>query len=190
MLAIALPCTVFISSLLIVGGLFHAKLRMPSLFALFLSILSIPFGPVWEELAWRGFALRMLQVRYSRLASALILGVYWAAWHVPLWMLTMNGLTFALLLIIFGNLACWSVIFSFLYNRSEDSLPVVILLHATLQLIQNLAFSSVSVGAIYMIPTAAVLSLSLSIVIARRFPKQKLCDDSYDRRISTRPFFS
>ena len=37
-----------------------------------------------EELAWRGFATPGLQARYSALTSSLILGVIWAAFHLPL----------------------------------------------------------------------------------------------------------
>src|SRR4051794_34868024 len=36
-----------------------------------------------EEAAWRGFALPRLMTRLSPLAAAGVLGVLWAGWHIP-----------------------------------------------------------------------------------------------------------
>ena len=38
-------------------------------------LVALPFGPLGEELGWRGFALPRLQARFSPLVSSLILGV-------------------------------------------------------------------------------------------------------------------
>jgi uncharacterized protein len=167
-LSVALPSSVFLVSACIVLVFFPARFSRPSLGVLAMSLVSVPFGPLWEEIAWRAFALRELQGRYSRLVSALILGVYWAAWHIPLWMLTLNYLTMTLLLILCCNLVSWSVIFSFLYNRSRQSLPVVILLHATYLAVQNEVFAAVSYRNILLIPISAALSVCLAAILARR----------------------
>lgn len=42
------------------------------------------FGPLPEEIGWRGYALDRLQGRRSSLEASLILGVIWACWHLPL----------------------------------------------------------------------------------------------------------
>lgn len=141
--------------------------------ALINSLVALPFGPVWEEIAWRAFALRKLQGRYSRLASALIIGVYWAVWHVPLWLVTLKYLTITLLLIICVNLIAWSVIFAFLYDRTGQSLSVTILLHATLLTVQNLVAGAISYGTIrIIIPTTAALSVCLAVIVANAWTAQ------------------
>jgi membrane protease YdiL (CAAX protease family) len=48
-------------------------------FALFILI----FGPIPEELGWRGYGLDSLQARWNAFTSSLILGAAWALWHLP-----------------------------------------------------------------------------------------------------------
>ncbi len=57
---------------------FHELSRLPIIF------LTMILGGGLEELGWRGVAQPMLERRLSRLASATIVGVAWALWHVPL----------------------------------------------------------------------------------------------------------
>lgn len=49
------------------------------------------FIGVGEETGWRGFALPELQKRFSPLTASLIIGVIWAAWHIPLMGIEFRG---------------------------------------------------------------------------------------------------
>jgi membrane protease YdiL (CAAX protease family) len=49
-------------------------------FAMFLLV----FGPLPEEMAWRGYALDGLQAKWNAFMASLILGVAWTIWHLPL----------------------------------------------------------------------------------------------------------
>jgi uncharacterized protein len=167
-LSMALPSLVFVLSACAVLMLFPGKHGGLSALALVNALLSSP-GAVSEEIAWRAFALRRLQHRYSRLASALIIGVYWAVWHIPMWLLTVRLLTAAQLVIICVNLICWSVIFAFLYERSGQSLPVTILLHLTYSAVSNQATSVVEFRTVTMIRIAAAFSVGLAIIVANQW---------------------
>jgi membrane protease YdiL (CAAX protease family) len=57
---------------------FHDVWRVPVIFS------TMILGGGLEELGWRGVAQPMLERRTSRLASAAIVGIAWALWHVPL----------------------------------------------------------------------------------------------------------
>ncbi len=52
-----------------------------------LAVVTFFFGPLPEEIGWRGFALDRLQTRHSGLAASLILAAVWALWHVPLFLI-------------------------------------------------------------------------------------------------------
>ncbi|NOX38244.1 MAG: methyltransferase domain-containing protein [Calditrichaeota bacterium] len=104
--------------------------RIP-VFMLFVLI----FGPVPEELGWRGYALDGLQARYNALVSSLIVGTIWALWHIPLFFMkgtfqhdqlrlgTLNFWTF-----VFGTIIT-SILFTWIYNNTNRSTLSAILFH-------------------------------------------------------------
>ncbi len=59
-----------------------ATLSQPALLLAFL-IGELVAGPLGEELGWRGYALDRLLARWTPLRAALGLGVVWALWHLP-----------------------------------------------------------------------------------------------------------
>lgn len=59
--------------------------RLPGLLPLFLILtLQTGFG---EELGWRGFAQRRLQATLTPLRAALLVGIIWSLWHLPLFLI-------------------------------------------------------------------------------------------------------
>mgnify|MGYP002640011637 CR=1 FL=1 len=55
-------------------------------FALPIAFLFIFFlgGPLQEEFGWRGYAFEHLRNKYSSLTAAIIAGLMWGLWHLPL----------------------------------------------------------------------------------------------------------
>jgi len=87
-----------------------------------------------EEIGWRGYALPTLQTDLSGLNSALIIGVVWAIWHLPLFLIA--GLPQASL--PFAPFLVWivsqSIIFAWVYNSTEGSLLFAIVFHTAINL--------------------------------------------------------
>ncbi|MCK5152289.1 MAG: CPBP family intramembrane metalloprotease, partial [Candidatus Thorarchaeota archaeon] len=78
-----------------------------------------------EEAGWRGFALPKLQERYSALTSSLILGVIWACWHLPLYLIE-TRMPFYIYLPLVTVL---TILFTWLYNNTKGSLIIAVLAH-------------------------------------------------------------
>lgn len=131
--AFAIPWAIFLPALLAALLIFpKAEYFLPTALKLLERFLiMLPVAGFWEELAWRAFALRKLESRFSWLVSSLILGLYWGVWHIPLWLAEFHVIPLFFFVPLIANVVTLSVIFSYLYHRSGFSLPVVILLHTT-----------------------------------------------------------
>jgi membrane protease YdiL (CAAX protease family) len=79
-------------------------------------------GPMAEEPSWRGFAVPRLQQRHSPLASAAILGVIVALWHLPLLGDTGPAGIIATFVITF--------VYVWLFNRTGGSVLLVLVFHS------------------------------------------------------------
>jgi membrane protease YdiL (CAAX protease family) len=96
--------------------------------------LRLFFGGANEEPGWRGFALPLLQERHSSLVASVILSAIWSLWHLPL---HLNGVYSSgwLGLAQVGARVIMSIPFTLLmtwvYNRTQGNLPLVMLLHAS-----------------------------------------------------------
>ena len=92
------------------------------------------FGPLPEEMGWRGFALDRLQARMTALSASLLLGSVWALWHVPLFFVPGSfqaGLEL-------GSTRSWiflfsmvplSVLMTWVYNNTNRSTLSAVLIH-------------------------------------------------------------
>ena len=112
----------------LLGNSFNANLFVAQLGS-FLPLLIL--GPLSEEIGWRGYALERLQTRWNALTSSLIVGLVWALWHLPLFMMVGTsqyelGLPFISFL---AGIMANSVLYTWLYNNTKQSIWSAILLH-------------------------------------------------------------
>jgi membrane protease YdiL (CAAX protease family) len=90
---------------------------------------SLLLGPIGEEFGWRGLFLPLLQRRFSPFWSSIILGVIWAIWHAPAFLMSgtvQSGWDFGP---FFIGLIAIAVILTPLFNASRGSLLIAILYH-------------------------------------------------------------
>jgi membrane protease YdiL (CAAX protease family) len=90
-----------------------------------------------EELGWRGFLLPHLLKRYSPLVSSLLVGLIWGGlWHgyADYFGLGDKGLAFWPLVLLLGPclLTAWSLVLTRVYEHTQASLLLSILMHASI----------------------------------------------------------
>ncbi len=95
------------------------------------------FGPLPEEPGWRGYGLDALQQRFNALTATMILGVIWAAWHLPLFFIEgtwqsklgfgLNGFWWFALSIV-----AQTVLLTFIYNGTHRSTLAAVLFHLSI----------------------------------------------------------
>src|SRR5829696_1952704 len=96
-----------------------------SLIPTFFILLLIPgLGGAWEEPGFRGYALPRLQIGRSALIASLTLGVLWALWHLPLFITGTDHWNESVQII------AWTVVFAWLYNNTQGSVLLAMLMHA------------------------------------------------------------
>jgi len=92
-------------------------------------LYNICYSALSEEPGWRGFALPRLQAKFNPLVSSLILGVLWAVWHAPGRFGGIEAKSLSDTLVEWVLILWVTVIFTWLFNRTQGSILVTALLH-------------------------------------------------------------
>jgi membrane protease YdiL (CAAX protease family) len=92
-------------------------------------VQSLLLGPMGEEFGWRGLALPLLQRKFAPFWASLILGIIWATWHAPSFLLSGTPQSAWSFGPFFAGLLAVAVILTPLFNASRGSLLIAILYH-------------------------------------------------------------
>lgn len=148
MIAILLPFVIIALSHFIDYSITHRSLINLSILELdkeflasgfFYPIFLIFFGPIPEELGWRGVAFEELINRLSYYKAQIIVATLWALWHIPLFFIYGSyqnnlGIFTLAFWMFFINVILNSFITGWIYVKSNRSLLIVILFHYTINL--------------------------------------------------------
>ena len=108
-----------------------ALLRAPGELLAVMGFLFL-FGPLPEEIGWRGFLLDRLQLRYRALTASLLLGVAWFVWHGPLFLISgyYERAGGAPELLPFGaSIVLAAVLYTWIYNHTGRSVLAAVFFH-------------------------------------------------------------
>ncbi|MFV1979012.1 MAG: type II CAAX prenyl endopeptidase Rce1 family protein [Myxococcota bacterium] len=161
----ALIAIAYATDIALGGALPAVKVQFSSAFGI-LSLLAFVFlfGPVPEEIGWRGFALDRLQNRMTALHASLVLGSAWALWHVPLFLIPGTfqadiGLGSARSWVLLSSMLPLSILMTWIYNNTGRSTLSAMLVHFSGNLCGALLAKSTIVAAVEL------LLLSLAAVL-------------------------
>ncbi len=147
--AVALLSAPFVLMAVLLALSLTSSVYLPGIFAsenksalLLMGIMGGLMAGIFEELGWTGFAIPRLRLRYNILATGLIVGLLWGAWHIlsndiwayrttsgalsPALFMTLTGLS-----LLLGGLPAYRVLMVWVYDHTE-SLLVAMIMHASL----------------------------------------------------------
>ena len=136
--AIGIPAAVALASAAVVdllGGPVDFGTFSPHLLTLAFGIVLGTFiGGGQEEIGWRGFAQPELQQRYGGLLAAIVIGVLWGLWHLPLFIdptAPHSQWPLASQAVYFVGITGFSVLLAWVYNGSGGSILLVMVMHGS-----------------------------------------------------------
>ena len=173
LVALLLPAAVRFTAL----GLLYASGRISSDFSLRpwrellgIFLLMLVLVPL-EEIGWRGYALPRLQAIYGALRASLALGVLWGLWHLPLvwvggsYQESRSPLTYMLVFTV--TILPISVLFTWLYDRTQGSLLLASLFHAAINLTESALIIRDRDGRLLLLVACALNSVLAAIVVTK-----------------------
>ena len=154
-----------------------ARFQQQPLSFLPFAVFMLIFGPLPEEMGWRGYAQGQLRTRHSMLTASLIVGVVWTLWHLPLFFIDgsyQHGLGL-------GTLGFWlfmldkvpqSVVMGWVYDNTRQSTLSAVILHFMVNLVGELFALSPRASIIYVLLWILTALVALG-VWARRTPRRR-----------------
>ncbi|MBC7364098.1 MAG: CPBP family intramembrane metalloprotease [Candidatus Aminicenantes bacterium] len=119
----------------------QVRAHIPSI--LFFLFYNLFIGPFPEELGWRGYWLDKLCHHLSGLKASLLVGLVWAFWHLPLFL--MRGYILQaryshplLVVLFFIELFPKSIILTYLFFKNKRSTLAAILFHFMINFVNQL----------------------------------------------------
>ncbi|GAB3210638.1 CPBP family intramembrane glutamic endopeptidase [Marinactinospora thermotolerans] len=159
---LGVPAALIVCALPFSGG----DVRVPPLMVLAVYVpglvLQFVTTGIAEEPGWRDFALPRMQPYFGPLRGTVILGVIWGIWHLPLFLTEWGGFphgTWADPINFTFSCVFISVVMTWVFNRTGESLPIAILLHASVNNFMSIVmgFMFPSIGATHADGTNVIL---------------------------------
>lgn len=101
----------------------------------FMGGIVLGFGPLGEEMGWRGVLQPRMQERANRVVTAVVIGLIWTFWHLPAFRFGdfRNGLDLPLFIVLYPvSMILVAFIMGHLWRWSRGSIFIAILFHAVL----------------------------------------------------------
>jgi uncharacterized protein len=137
---IGVPLVMTLGTIIVPGALASLQFLGPGYVLTYLVtfvFVAVLGGPLFEEIGWRGFALPRMQPLQGPLVGSLILGLLWALWHlpefmVPTWAASSGGSSLLAIVkfCIFAIAA--TIILTWVFNNTKGSVLMAILVHASI----------------------------------------------------------
>jgi len=118
-----------------------------------------------EEIGWRGYALPRLAERFGLAGASVLLGVIWACWHLPQFYIREADTYRQSFIVFLLQVTAISVIMAWLYARTNGSLLLTMLFHASVNNSKDIVPSARPGGTgIFGLDASAVAWLTVAVL--------------------------
>lgn len=142
--ALGVPALIVVTGLALSGDDIH----MPPVTALVAYVPGLLIQMVTtglaEEPGWRDFALPRMQRKFGPLGATAVLGPLWGVWHLPLFLSEWGGwpdVTWMRVGEFVAFATVFSVVVTWVFNRTGQSLPLIIVLHVSVNNFMSIVYS-------------------------------------------------
>lgn len=126
-------------------------------------LLWFPLGALGEELGWRGYLHKRLNVGVAGLASSLIVGPLWALWHVGMYQNGVLYLAFFVLLMVSYTVVIYALVADVGFN-----VLVASLFHLMINVTNLLSYSVINDARFIMVSSLVWAAIALAMVLTRK----------------------
>jgi membrane protease YdiL (CAAX protease family) len=146
---LGVPAALVVTSLALNGGEIHLPSSMVFVALVPGLVLQLVTTGLAEEPGWRDFALPHLQPRFGPLRGTLILGPLWGLWHLPLFFSEWGrwpDVTVWTIVEFVATTTLFSILMTWVFNRSGQSLPIAMLVHTSVNNTMSIAWAELFPG--------------------------------------------
>ncbi|GIJ47244.1 CAAX amino protease [Virgisporangium aliadipatigenens] len=144
---VTVPAVILVAPLALPKTWGHLSMPSIMILAAYLPLLIMQFltTATAEEPGWRDFALPRLQDRFGPVLGTVVLGLLWGAWHLPLFLTEWGGpnVTWTLPVVFILGCVPLSLVMTWVFNRTGQSVPLIMLLHAGINTTYSLVWPEV-----------------------------------------------
>ena len=103
------------------------------------TIFFLALATLGEEVGWRGLALPELQRTRTPMAATVILGTFWAAWHIPFWLLMDTYTSFGVpyLILNFLFVLPGTAYITWFFNHGGSSVLLAVAFHLSFNVVNT-----------------------------------------------------
>lgn len=146
---LGVPAALVVTGLALNGGDIHLPSSMVFVALVPGLVLQMVTTGLAEEPGWRDFALPHLQPKFGPLRGTLILGPLWGLWHLPLFFSEWGhwpDVTVWTLVEFVATTTLFSILMTWVFNRSGESLPIAMLVHTSVNNVMSIAWAELFPG--------------------------------------------
>jgi membrane protease YdiL (CAAX protease family) len=128
-----------------------------------LLLLWMPLGALGEELGWRGYLHKRLNIRLSGLLSSFVVGIMWALWHVGLYQNGILYMAFFLLLMV-----SYSIVIYTLVQATAFNVILAEIFHLMINITNLFSYSIINETSFIVVNALVWAAIAVAVVLTRR----------------------